>query len=125
MNHSRKPSLPKPRSSRGYIVFAFIFTFAAIAAWLSLNRDNIAEFRETYKSREAAREKIVQTKELITKLKRQQQSLNSNGLESLKQIRERLGMHLPGEQVVFFETESITSGTSTKATVTTTPPSAP
>lgn len=113
MRSNAKQPPPKPPSSRAYFVLAFIFTMAAVGAWLAINRDNIREFSDTYKSREAAREKIVETKNLITRLKRQQQSLNYNGLESQKQMRERLQMHLPGEQVVFFETESPTTGSTT------------
>jgi hypothetical protein len=88
-----------------------IFTLGAVGIWLYINRDNIREFSETYHSREQAREKIAETREIISKLKRQQQSLNYNGLESDKQIRERLQMHLRGEQVVYFENEPTTTGT--------------
>lgn len=119
MKPNAKKQPPRPPSSRGYIVLAFIFTVAAVSAWLAINRDNIREFSDTYKSREKAREKIVDTQNLITRLKRQQQSLNYNGLESQKQMRERLQLHLPGEQVVFFETESPTKGSATQTKVTT------
>ena len=98
-------------SSRGYFALMFLFTVAVVSVWLYINRDNIREYSETHQSREQARQKIAETKELIAALKRQQQSLNYNGLESKKQMRERLQMHLPGEQVVYFEKESTTTNT--------------
>jgi len=102
---------PRPKSVRSYFVLAIIFTLTAVGIWLYINQDNIREFSETYKSREQAREKIAQTKQLITKLTRRQQSLNLNGLESKKQMRERLQLHLRGEQVIYFDKEEITTNT--------------
>lgn len=119
-NHNNAPS-----SSRGYLAGAIIFTLMALGAFLYINRQNIREFSDTYKSREQAKEKIAQTKQLIAKLNRQQQSLDYNGLESRKQMRERLQMHLPGEQVFIFvdenQTSSTPAATTSKGNTTTTP----
>lgn len=113
MKPHAKATPPKARSIQGYLAFILVFTVGAIGLWLYINRENIKEYRETYHSRQQAREKIAETRELITRLKRQQQSLNYNGLESRKQMRERLQMHLPGEQVIYFENEQPTTATTT------------
>lgn len=98
-----------PSKPRGYFVFALIFTIGAIGLWYLINRGNLHEFSETYRNRENARIEIAKTKKRLALLKRRQQSLAFNGVESEKQIRERLQMHMPGEKVVFFEEESSTS----------------
>lgn len=115
MNPKSKTPPPRSGSIQGYLAFILLFTVGAVGLWLYINRENIKEYRETYQSRQEAREKIAETRDLITRLKRQQQSLNYNGLESRKQMRERLQMHLPGEQVVYFENEQSTTATSPAA----------
>lgn len=102
----RNTSPPPPPSSRGYLIFMVIFTLAATGIWLAINKDNIQEYTETYERREQARQRIIETRATISNLNRQQQSLNYNGHESRKQIRERLQMHHLGEQVVYFEHET-------------------
>lgn len=109
----RTPTPPAPRSSRGYLIFMIVFTLVATGTWLTINKENIQEYRETYERREQARQKIIETRATISNLNRQQQSLNYNGHESRKQIRERLQMHHLGEQVVYFEHESDKKQTST------------
>jgi cell division protein FtsB len=85
----------------------------AFGIWFLINRENIHEFTDTYKNREQAQLNIAQTRQRIAQLKRQQQSLAYNGVETEKQIRERLQMHKLGEQVVFFTKEETTSTTTT------------
>ncbi len=109
----RTPPPPPHRSSRGSLIFMVIFTLAATGIWLTINKENIQEYRETYERREQARQKIIETRATISNLHRQQQSLNYNGHESRKQIRERLQMHHLGEQVVYFEHESDKKQTTT------------
>lgn len=99
---------PSPRA-RGYLLFTIIFTIGAVGIWFLINQENLHEYSETYRNRENARIEIAKTKQRIALLKRQQQSLTYNGVESEKQIRERLQMHMPGEKVVFFEEENATS----------------
>ncbi len=100
-NQSHRP----PSNSRGYIVAGIIFTITAFGVWFLINRENVREFTDTYKSREEAQLAITQAKQRIGQLKRQEQSLAYNGVETEKQIRERLKMHKLGEQVIFFEKE--------------------
>lgn len=109
----------KSSGSRGYIVGGVIFTAIAFGVWFLINRDNIQEFTDTYKNREQAQLQIKQTKQRIAQLKRQQQSLAYNGVETEKQIRERLHLHKLGEQVVFFTKEE--NNTTSSAPATTTP----
>lgn len=108
MQRRPTPPPPPPRS-RGYFFFVIIFTIGAVGIWFLLNRDNLREFSQTYRNREKARIEIAKTKERMALLKRQQQSLALNGVESEKQIRERLQMHMPGEKVVFFRQEGETT----------------
>ncbi len=96
---------PKGSGARSYFVLAVLFTLAAGAVWFSINRENIREYTETYKNREAEIAEISDLKQRISQLKRKQQSLAFNGVESEKQIRERLQMHKPGERVIYLEDE--------------------
>ncbi len=100
---------PAPPKSRGYFLFAVVFTLVAAGLWFVINRENLHEFSETHRNREKAQLEIAKTKQRIAQLRRQQQSLMFNGVESEKQIRERLQMHRPGEKVMLFENESKTS----------------
>jgi hypothetical protein len=77
----------------------------AVAAWVLINVQNLQEFMDTYGKREQEREQIDVLKQKIKRLKRQQQSLAYNGIESEKQVRERMNLHLPGEQVLFLKQE--------------------
>lgn len=115
----KRHSPPPPPRSRGYIVGGIIFTVSAFGVWFLINRDNIQEFTQTYKNREQAQLSITQTKQRIAQLMRQQQSLAYNGVETEKQIRERLQMHRLGEQVVFFTKEQTTGTTTTNTAPTT------
>ena len=113
---------PPPDVSHPKLGFigAIIFTIAAVACWIYLNRDNIQEYRQTLAQRETARETIEKTKERNSLLKRRQQSLSMNGDEGEKQIRERLHMHKRGEKVIYFVNPDKTS----TATIAVTEPSA-
>ena len=116
MKTRQPPQPPKRISLRRYLFFATVFTVGAVGFSLYINRETILELQKTYKSREEARRKIEDTKQLITRLTRQQQSLSLNGIESQKQMRERLQMHLPGEQVIYFEKEPVTTATQSTTT---------
>lgn len=59
----------------------------------------------SYKLRNREREQIELLKQRIKQLKKQQQSLAYNGVETEKQIRERMGLHAPGEKVLFLKPE--------------------
>lgn len=109
----KKNTHTSPQSTRGYIVTGIIFTVVAFGFWFLLNRQNIEEFTRTYKNREEAQIAITQIRQRIAQLKRQQQSLAYNGVETEKQIRERLQMHRPGEHVVFFTKEQTTATSTT------------
>ena len=89
-----------------HIFRALLFTVVATVIWGLINIDHLREYMDTYQKREQEREEIEQLSQRIRKLKRQQQSLAYNGVESEKQIRERLGLQLPGEQVLFLKHES-------------------
>lgn len=95
--------------SRLSVFKALLFSLAAVGIWVFVNIDNLQEFIDTYQKREQEREQIEVLKQRIAKLKRQQQSLAYNGVESEKQIRERMGLHLPGEQVLFLKEEDATA----------------
>jgi hypothetical protein len=114
-----KANVQQQESSGGRfnIVWAVIFTIAAVGVWVFLNRSNIQEYMETQRKRDAARESIATIKSRISLLKRQQQSLEFNGMEGEKQIRERLQMHKQGEKVMFFMEDG--------EAVTTAPPTLP
>lgn len=104
MNMKARSQTPPPDVSHPKLGFvgAIIFTIAAVAIWLYVNRDSIQQYRQTLQQREAARENIEKTKERNSLLKRKQQSLSMNGDEGEKQIRERLHMHKRGEKVIYF-----------------------
>jgi cell division protein FtsB len=110
------------------LIGAVLFTIAAVALWLYFNRGNIHEYLEAQKKREEAQEVIAQMKEHNAMLKRQQQSLEMNGFESEKQMRERLGLHKKGESVIFLhyeDTPTTGPGAAAGAEATTTAPAAP
>lgn len=115
----RPTASPEQRSSsaRTSIIAAVLFTLAAGAIWFGVNRDNVQEYMETYKNREAEIAEIKNLKQRINQLKRKQQSLAFNGAESEKQIRERLLMHKRGERVIFLVEEGNESPTSTPESI--------
>jgi len=102
---ARTHARPIHNGSRLAIFKGLLFTIVAVGVWLIVNVDNLHEFMATYQKREKEREDIEKLKQTIKKLKRQQQSLAYNGAESEKQIRERMGLHLPGEKVLFVKEE--------------------
>lgn len=91
--------------SRLHIFRALLFSLVAVSAWLLINVQNLQEFIVTYNARELEREQIDVLKQKIKQLKRRQQSLAYNGIETEKQMRERMNLHLPGEQVLFLKQE--------------------
>jgi hypothetical protein len=82
-----------------------LFALVAVSAWVLINLQNLQEFLDTYQKREQEREQIDLLKQKIKRLKRQQQSLAYNGIETEKQVRERMNLHLPGEQVLYLKQE--------------------
>ncbi|MGI8908312.1 MAG: hypothetical protein ACR2IE_17710 [Candidatus Sumerlaeaceae bacterium] len=91
--------------SRLHLFGGLVFTLVAVSAWLLINVQNLQEFLDTYKQREEERAQIDVLKQKIKRLKRQQQSLAFNGIESQKQVRERMNLHMPGEQVLYLKNE--------------------
>lgn len=116
MKTNKHTQIQRSSGIRSYIVAAVLFTLAAGAAWFSINQQNIQEYREAHKNRETEMAEIAELKQHIGELKRKQQSLLYNGMESEKQIRERLQMHKPGEKVVFFVEQGESSTTPTVET---------
>jgi len=102
-----KTTPPPPRTTglKMYLFLLFLFTLGASGVFIFINRDNMQEYLQTQKKRDAARTEIAQMQERIALLRRKQQSLELNGVEADKQFRERLNLHKLGEQVVFFEEE--------------------
>ncbi len=111
----RTQSRAATSGSRLSIFKGLLFALIAVGAWVFVNVDNLQEFIDTYQKREAEREQIEALNQRIRKLKRQQQSLAFNGVESDKQIRERMGLHLPGEQVLFLKEEETAAAPADKA----------
>lgn len=91
--------------SRLHIFRGLLFSLVAVSAWVLINVHNLQEFIVTYNAREDERQQIDVLKQKIKQLKRQQQSLAYNGIETEKQVRERMNLHLPGEQVLFLKQE--------------------
>jgi hypothetical protein len=97
--------------SRLHLFRGLLFTLVAVAAWVLINVQNLQEFMDTYQKREAEREQIDVLKQKIKRLKRQQQSLAYNGIESERQVRERMNLHLPGEEVLYLKDEEPATAT--------------
>ena len=106
----RKPPVERQTTgASGYVILGIVFTLVACGIWVYVNRANIQEYSTAYRSREQAKTKIAETQKRISQLKRQQQSLDANGVESVKRIRERLNLHFMGEKVYFFVDEDSTT----------------
>lgn len=103
----------KPRS-RFFLLKGLAFIATAITIWLVINARNIKEYIETYEKRSGEAEEITKLEQRIRILEKQQNSLKQNGFETEVQIRERIGMHYPGEKVIFLKPDE--RGTSATAT---------
>lgn len=95
-------SVEKPKVKFHFITL-IILTVIPAGVWLTVNKENINEAQEAWKKRQEEKVAIETLEQEIRHLKKQQQSLTYNGVESLKQIRERLRMKFPGETVIFFK----------------------
>jgi cell division protein FtsB len=98
--------------NRFYLFKALFISVLLVVAWLLLNVRNLREFLDTYSRRNQEQQQIELMQEEVRKLERQHASLASNGQEMEKQIRERWGMHKPGENVIFLRSGlGVTSAT--------------
>ena len=101
-----------PGSNRFYLFKALFISVVLVVAWLLLNAHNLREFLDTYSRRNQEQDQIEAMQEQVRMLERQHASLANNGQEMEKQIRERWGMHKPGENVIFLKSNpGMTSGT--------------
>lgn len=94
-------------SSNKFFVFkGLVFTFVVVSGWILLNIPTFREFLETYSKRNQEREQIQLLEQSIHELKKQQHSLKINGFEAERHVREKFGMHRPGEKVIFLKGET-------------------
>lgn len=114
-NRKSEPSKPK---TRFHFITLIILTIVPVAIWLSINKENIHEAQETWRKRQEEKAAIEELEQEIKLLKKQQQSLTYNGVESLKHIRERLQMKFPGEKVLYFQDADSVSSQTLKSTET-------
>lgn len=100
-------------SNRFLIFKGLAFVTVCIAGWLLLNVRNLQEFLDTYEARNREQEEIELLDQRIRTLEKQQRSLQLNGFEKERQVRERLGMHYPGEKVIFLRPDAGLGSTTT------------
>ena len=104
-------------SRKRFIIFKGLAFFAvALSAWLIINVRNIQEYIHTYEQRDRELEEIEKLEQRILDLERRQRSLKMNGFEKERQVRDRLNMHYPGEQVIFLRPEDEVAGTTNPET---------
>lgn len=95
-----------PSRRRFSLLRVMAFCLIAAAIWVLINMRNLQEFLDTYYKRNQELEQIELLKQQIRTLEKQQRSLRYNGIEAEKQVRQKWGMHLPGEKVIFLKPES-------------------
>ena len=104
-----------------FLIFKGLAFFAfATSVWLIVNVRNIQEYISTYELRDREVEDIEMLEQRITDLERKQRSLQMNGFEQERQVRDRIGMHFPGEKVIFLKPDEGARET-TRPTATATP----
>lgn len=85
------------------------FVLIACGVWVLVNAGHLQEFLDAYSRRNQELEQIESLKQRIHKLEKEQASLKANGAASARYAREKLDMHLPGEQVIFLQREGETT----------------
>jgi cell division protein FtsB len=111
-------SKTRPRffgSNRFLFFKALAFVTICIVGWLLINVRNLQQFLDTYEARNREQEEIELLEQRIRTLEKQQRSLQMNGFEKERQVRERLGMHYPGEKVIFLRTDPVTANDTTSS----------
>src|SRR5205823_6448361 len=107
-----RPAIRKrsaPRRSRFVLFKALAFTLAAVIIWLVVNAQHLQEFLRAYDSRNTEMERNELLRQDIRNARHQRTSLEANGTETEREVRERLNMHLPGEQVIYLKPPATSS----------------
>lgn len=99
-----------------FLIFkALAFCALSISVWLIINVQNIQEYIATYEQRDREVQDIEMLEQRIRDLERKQHSLKNNGFEKERQVRDRIGMHYPGEKVIFLRPEGALKNTTASA----------
>jgi cell division protein FtsB len=85
-----------PLTAVGVLLFASL-------TWLAVNAGALREYIQAYEARTREQERIDELQQRIRILTKQQRGLKYNGFEAERRARERLGLHKPGEQVIYLK----------------------
>lgn len=100
---------PKPgffATNKLFLIKGMTFTFVAVMAVLLWDIPKLHELLDTYYRKNQEIEQIENMQNKIKMLKRQQASLQQNGFEVERQVRERFNWHRPGEKVINLRSDS-------------------
>jgi cell division protein FtsB len=84
---------------------ALLFTLIAVTGWILINVRTLQEFLEAYEARNRERDQVEMLEQKVRTLEKQRKSLEYNGVEAEKQLREYHGMIRKGEKVIYLRTE--------------------
>lgn len=116
MASHQKHKQPRAKKSgtglRGSLFMGLLFTIGAVAVWVYINKENLREYEEAYKKRQAEIELINELNQNIDRIRKKQRSLLGNGSESEREVRERLDWQKRGE-VVYYLVNEEDAGTTT------------
>lgn len=88
------------------------FLLAAVVSWVAVNAGALREYIQAYEARNREQERIDELQQRIRILIKQQRGLKYNGFEAERRARERLGLHKPGEQVIYLKPATAEASTS-------------
>lgn len=104
---TRKESLLARK--RFFPLTAVGFLLVAIVTWIGVNASALREYIRVYEARTREQERIDELQQRLRILTKQQRGLKYNGFEVERRARERLGLHKPGEQVIYLKPSSVES----------------
>jgi hypothetical protein len=100
-----------PRSQGGFPLFSLgILTFIVGCGWLALSADSLREYMEAHRQRDQQLQQVATLRSEIHQLRARYESARRNGLETERQIRDRLDMRKPGERMLFLKREQPPAG---------------
>jgi hypothetical protein len=92
------------RKQGGFPVFSLLaLAFLVGCGWLALSADSLREYMAAHRDRDIQLQQVAALRAEIQQLRARYESARRNGLETQRQIRERLDMRRPGERVLFLQ----------------------
>jgi hypothetical protein len=92
------------RKQGGFPVFSLLaLAFLVGCGWLALSADSLWEYMTAHRERDVHLQQVATLRGEINQLRARYESARRNGIETQRQIRERLDLRRPGERVLYLQ----------------------